>query len=208
LKSPAERRRMWLMAGGAGLLVLVLALLSVAAPGGGASENAVPAIRTSSGTVASPETPQQQAEPASGGSGGLSFSAGMIASLAWRLALVAVVLAGAVIGLRWWSRRAASPASTSGFVRVVDSLAISNGRSIHLVALGERVIAIGATTTTITMLDELTDEEAAQVLDPAARPAPQPIADFAAELFDTLRGARRSRGAAGKQEVVIGEGQA
>jgi flagellar protein FliO/FliZ len=198
---------MWLMAGGVGLLVLILALLSMAAPRGGAGGAAVPAIRTSSGAVEATGTAQAPAADQDTGSKGLSFSGGMIASLAWRLALVAVVLAGAVIGLRWWSRRAASPKSASGFVRVVDSLAISNGRSIHLVALGDRVIAIGATTTTITMLDELTEEEAAQVLDPAARPAPQPIADFAAELFDSLRGARRARSAKGKHEVVIGEAQ-
>ena len=117
--------------------------------------------------------------------------------LAWRLALVALVIAGAVVGLRWWGRKAMSPRSTTGFVRIVDTLAISNGRTIHLVALGNRVIVVGATAQQLAYLNELTGEESDDVLARLARnDETTNISGFAAEPFQSLRKENRGGGSA------------
>ncbi|MFN0146808.1 MAG: flagellar biosynthetic protein FliO [Dehalococcoidia bacterium] len=197
----ANRKRLWFIALGCGVLLVALLFVSAFAPDPHPGEQQ-PSI----------QTPGQQAAPASGpasstpakGSQGFSLGGADMVSLAWRLALAAVVIGGAIVALRWWGRRQSSPRSVTGFLKVVDTLAISNGRSIHLVALGERVIAVGATAQQISLLDELTDEEARQVLDDLARPQHQPIATFAAELFESLRNGRPR--APQQDEVVIGTG--
>jgi flagellar biogenesis protein FliO len=87
---------------------------------------------------------------------------------------------------------------------VVDTLAISNGRTIHLVALGDRVIAVGATAQQLTLLNELTEEEAATVLTENPRDAEQPLAAFAAELFQSMRrGGRQNR--PGSRQTITGD---
>ena len=135
---------------------------------------------------------------------GFSLGGGQLVSLAWRLLLVVIIIAVSITGLRWWGRKSSGPKSTTGFLRVVDTLAISNGRTIHLVALGDRVIAVGATAQQLTLLNELTEPEATKVLDDAARPDEQPISQFAAQLFEQMkRGTGRT--STPREEAVIGE---
>jgi flagellar biogenesis protein FliO len=204
LRTATDRRRLWFIAGGGVLLLLAFLFISAFAPNPhpGATE---PVVRTADNTSV-PLTSSSQSAPAAKAeksSGGFSFGGGDAVSLVWRLVLVAVVIGVAIVALRWWGRRQASPRSMTGFLRVVDTLAISNGRSIHLVALGDRVIAVGATTQQISMLDQLTDDEARQVLDESTRPQAQPLANFATELFESLRNGRPWRGH--EQDAVIGE---
>jgi len=97
--------------------------------------------------------------------GTVEFGAAELFSLLWRFALVGVAMAAAVAGLRWWTKRAASPRSTTGLMRVVDTLAVGNGRTIHLLALGERVLVVGATAQTLTYLTELDESTARRVLE-------------------------------------------
>ena len=84
----------------------------------------------------------------------------------------------------------------------MDTLAISNGRTIHLVALGDRVIAIGATAQQLTLLNELTEDEANRVFVDAAKPDEQPISQFAAQLFEQMK--RTAGRGATRSETVIG----
>lgn len=193
MNDPASRRRLtWLVAIGGALLIAVLCISFAApAPREAAGPTLVPAAEDAS--------PSPVEAPADGA--GFSLGPGDLLSLGWRLVLVAAVIGGSIVGLRWWARRMAAPRSTTGFLRVVDTLPIANGRTIHLLALGDRVIAIGATAQQITMLEALTPEEAASVLAAAdARRDPLPIGDFAAQLLESLR-RRESRAAA---EPVIG----
>ncbi|WP_322795803.1 flagellar biosynthetic protein FliO [Tepidiforma sp.] len=172
MNDPAARRRItWLVVIG-GCLLLAVLVISFAAP---------------DPSPASPTLVPGDAAPAEPASSGFSLGPGALASLAWRLALVVIVIAGSIIGLRWWARRMAAPRSTTGFLRVVDTLPIANGRTIHLLALGDRVIAIGATAQQITTLNELTPEEAARVLAEAERASPAPLGEFAAQLLESLR---------------------
>ena len=201
MKQPANRKRLWFIALGCGVLLLALLFVSAFAPDPhpGESQPSVqplaPTAVEADGRPAPPPSPSK-------GSQGFSLGGADAVSLAWRLLLASVVIGAAIVGLRWWGRRQSSPRSVTGFLKVVDTLAISNGRSIHLVALGERVIAVGATAQQLSLLDELSDDEARHVLDDVAHPPPQPIATFAAELFDSLRNGRRQ--APRQDEFVIG----
>jgi len=190
---PDRKRLLWFAAIG-GVVLAALLFVSMMAPSAHPGEES-PILRPQTTAAGSSATDEQltgrttvPAEADTGGGGGFSLSGGEAVSLAWRLALAAVIIGVSIVGLRWWGKRTQGPRSTTGFIRVVDTLAISNGRTIHLVALGDRVIAVGATTQQLTLLNELTDEEAADVL--TATPANgngQQLSTFAAELFASMR---------------------
>lgn len=189
MKDPRSRQRLFWLAGIGGVLLLAVLFVSLAAPSPGGKE-AEPVLRPSADAVTATPT------PASGS--GFHLGGQDLFSLAWRLGLVALVIAGSIAGLRWWGKRTSGPRSVTGFLRVVDTLAISNGRSIHLVCLGQRVIAVGATAQQLTLLNELNEEEASEVLAAVPRTGDQPLASFASELFRSMRlstagGARRPR---------------
>lgn len=192
MNDPAARRRLtWLLAIGGALLVAVL-FISIAAPArrDPPSPTLVPQNTTDQPAVEPPQS-------------GFSLGPGDLASLGWRLGLVVIVIAGSIVVLRWWARRIAAPRSTTGFLRVVDTLPIGSNRTIHLLALGERVIAIGATQQQITMLETLTPEEAAHVLTLArAQSEPLPLGEFAAHLIESLR--RHERRPTTPPEPIIG----
>ncbi len=185
MNDQANRKRLlWVVALG-GVFLLALAFISLFAPSNGTA--AAPLIRPGSAASQPAEVasqPQASTQPASGG---FSMGGGQLVSLAWRLALVVVIIAVSIVGLRWWGKRTAGPRSTTGFIRVIDTLAIGTGRTIHLVAMGDRVIAIGATAQQLTFLNELREEDAAGILTRTAQAAEQPLANFATELFQSMR---------------------
>ena len=199
MNDPKQRKKlMWALAIG-GVLIFSLVFITTFAPS--APSNATDPVIHLGAEPTAVATPT----PAATGSG-FSLGGGQAFSLAWRLALVAIIIAVSIIGLRWWGKKAAGPKSTTGFVRVIDTLAISNGRTIHLVALGDRVIAIGATAQQLSFLNELTPDEAAEVLVRAPSGADQPLAAFATELFQSMKRGGMSRRMA-RPEPVIGERQ-
>ncbi len=192
MNDPAARRRLtWIVVIGGVLLVAVLFIAS-AAPGGSPAQPQLPVL-----DPASTQTPP----PAE--SAAFSLGPSDLISLGWRIGLVIIVIAGSVGGLRWWARRMAAPRSTTGFLRIVDTLPVGNGRTIHLLALGDRVIAIGATQQQITPLEPLTPEEAARVLAAADTPRdPLPIGEFATHLLESIR--RSERAARPTRDTFIG----
>ena len=204
MNDPKLRRKLLWAAALGGVLLCSLLFISVLAPSNpGITES--PTIRSNEAggfVFDQPAETSQAADPKN--SEGFSLGGGELVSLAWRLLLVVIIIAVSITGLRWWGRKASGPRSTTGFLRVVDTLAISNGRTIHLVALGDRVIAVGATAQQLTLLNELTEPEATRVLDDAARPDEQPISQFAAQLFEQMK---RSTGRTStpREEAVIGE---
>lgn len=187
--STQRRRLLWIGVLG-GVLLLAIIFVSLAAPKTPSSTPDAPVLRAGDSTALA-TSPVATVTPASSGSG-FSIGGGQAVSLAWRLGLVAIIIAVSIAGLRWWGRKTSGPRSTTGFIKVVDTLAISNGRTIHLVALGDRVIAIGATAQQLTFLNELNEEESANVLTLTPRTADQPIAAFASELFQSMRGTRKA----------------
>lgn len=203
MKTQDNRRRMLWIGALCAALVGAVVFISAMAPKPPAENS--PSLRPSATeTTGITGVPDTSTEAASGG-GGFSVGGGQAASLILRLALVAVIIAGSIAGLRWWGKRSSGPRSTSGFLRVVDTLAISNGRSIHLVALGDRVIAVGATAQQLSLLNELTEDEAERVRTMTAVDPMQPLATFATELFHSMRGTQRENPPAPRNESVIGE---
>ena len=176
-----NRRRILLLCAVGGVLLLGLLFISLRTPAPGAPHSS-PVLRP----AGSAEVPASLEN----GSGAFSLGAGDIVSLAWRRALVIVILGVSVAGLRWWGRKSSGPRSPTGFLRVVDTLPIGNGRTIHLVSLGDRVIAIGATAQSVAFLTNLSDDESARVLAPSGGPAEQSLASFATELFQSMRRGR------------------
>lgn len=200
MNDPKTRRKLLWGAALGGVLLCSLVFITALAPStpGDARQ---PSIKTATAETLLLQAEEPQA--ASPGGSGFSLGGGDIVSLAWRLALVVVIIAVSIAGLRWWGRKAAGPRSTTGFLRVVDTLAISNGRTIHLVALGDRVIAVGATAQQLTLLNELSEDEATRILADAARPGEQPLSQFAAQLFESMK--RTTGRGATRNEAVIGQ---
>ncbi len=180
MNDPAQRRRIILLCAVGGLLLLGLLLVSLFAPSAHPGQTS-PVLRPDQATLANP--PSATADT---GSTAFRLGGGDLLSLAWRLGLVVIIIAVSIAGLRWWGRKTSGPRSATGFLRVVDTLPISSGRSIHLVALGARVIAIGATDHQVTMLADLGEEESAAVL--ATNDAPgQSLSGFATELLNSMK---------------------
>lgn len=210
-----QRKRMIWIAVLGGVFLLALLFISIAKPSNPSGAGVVvhpPAagadsLFASTATVAAGATPTANATatPASGVSSGFSLGGGQAFSLAWRLGLVIVIIAASIIGLRWWGKKTSGPRSATGFLRVLDTLAVGNGRTIHLVALGDRVIAIGATAQQLSFLSELTGDESSKLLESLANQPDQPIAAFASELFQSMRGNRSKGGPPHDSWQTIGD---
>lgn len=186
MNDPKTRKRLTWIAAMAGVMLCALLFVSTFAPSTpSAAESPVLRPADTTSLTGNPGTVADQ--PAADTSNGFSLGGGELVSLAWRLGLVIVIIAVSIVGLRWWGQKAAGPRSTTGFLRVIDTLAISNGRTIHLVALGDRVIAVGATAQQLTLLNELSEDEALRVLADASTASDQPLSQFAAELFQSMR---------------------
>lgn len=196
--APNRRRVLWLAAIG-GVLLLSVLFITLLAPSPNPASTA-PVIRTTGSAGEGADASSGDGETSSG----FSLGGGDMVSLGLRLGLVVIIIAASIVALRWWGRKTIGPKSASGFLRVVDTLAVGNGRSIHLVALGERIIAVGATAQQVSYLNELTDDEARHVLDLLPRPGEQSITGFAAELFHSMRGDSAGRRAL-TRETLIGE---
>jgi flagellar biogenesis protein FliO len=72
------------------------------------------------------------------------------------------------------------------------------------VALGDRVIAVGATSQQLTLLNELTEDEASRVFTETARPEEQPLGQFAAQLFEQMKRSTGRGSAPAQTETIIG----
>jgi flagellar protein FliO/FliZ len=181
-----RKRVLWLAGVGA---ALVLGILFVTVFAGSPSTGYDPGVslRPETGLQENTQSPPPQPVESDPQTQSFSLGAGDIVSLAWRLALVALIVAASLFALRWWARKTSGPKSQTGFLRVVDTLPVGNGRTIHLVALGDRVIVVGATQQSLGLLNELTPDEATQVMDEAVHAAEQPFGAFAGELMKNLR---------------------
>lgn len=204
MNDPKMRKKlMWAAILCGGLLVSLVFISTLAPTSPGEPSN--PVLRPGESTqTALQDTPAEETA-ADESTGGFSLGGGQLFSLAWRLLLVVGIIAVSIAGLRWWGRKQQGPKSSTGFLRVLDTLAISNGRSIHLVALGDRVIAIGATAQQLTLLNELSDAEAHRVMDDSATPDDAPISQFASHLFEQMK-RTTGRSAPPQSETVIGNG--
>jgi flagellar biogenesis protein FliO len=204
VNDPKTRKKLLWVAALGGAMLLSLVFISTLAPSAPHSGE-TPVIRTgdSGDLFLTQDSADDAPQPREAGSEGFSLGGGELVSLAWRLALVVLIIAVSIAGLRWWGRKQAGPKSTTGFLRVVDTLPVGQGRTIHLVAIGDRVIAVGATAQQLTLLNELTEAEAARVFADSARTDEQPLGAFATQLFEQMK-RTAGRGTSPRSETVIG----
>ncbi len=198
MKKEIDQRRLMLMIGAAVALLLIMLIVPRFKPSAHPGEDAVesPSIQSAttdsqasnegSGFTGVTGNASLEAEPEAGG-GGFSLGAGGAFSLIWRLGLVIIVIVSSIFGLRWWNQRVAGPRSATGYLRIVDTLAFQGGRSVHLVAVGERVLVVGATTNQLSFLTELEDDEAATILQHQDSSEETSVSAFAAQLFQSLK---------------------
>ncbi len=189
-----NRKRMMWLAGVGGALVLGILFVTMFAGGPSTGYDPGVSLRPEETSLAGVGQPASAAEePATPQTQAFSLGAGDIFSLAWRLALVAIIVAASLFALRWYARKTSGPKSQTGFLRVVDTLPVGSGRTIHLVALGDRVIVVGATPQSLGLLNELTPEESEGVLLESLHAHEQPFGAFAGELMKNLRHSNTAR---------------
>jgi flagellar protein FliO/FliZ len=126
----------------------------------------------------------------------------------WRLAGSLVLVLGLVWVTMWIARRVLKgrfPAGRVADIRVLDRVHLAPRRSIELVAVKDRILVLGVTDHSISMLTELTQEEYPEA-DPAPAPGPKSGAtaaaprDFWGETRRLLRGGLRMLRQVGRQE--------
>ena len=81
-----------------------------------------------------------------------------IVDLAIKLILVIGLLYATLLGIRWLQKhRGAKLEDGSTAVRVLETVGLTPGRSLYLVAVGEKTLLIGATDHQLSLLTELSD---------------------------------------------------
>ncbi len=117
-------------------------------------------------------------------------SSGYGAALAQTLVALALVCALAWWLLRWGGRRALGGFG-EGRVEVLERAPLDARRAVFLVRVGKRVLVVGASDQSLTLLAELRDDEL-----PPARPAtPGPFDGLAARWRGAASGGARDGGA-------------
>ena len=183
-----------------GVFLLALLFISIAKPSNPSGADVVVRPPTSgadslfaaTATVPASGTPAPTAtaSPASGVSSGFSLGGGqgfpwLGGSLLWSSSSPSR-LSGCAGGAKRRPahvvhRVSARPRHTRGRQRPHRSISV---------AIGDRVIAIGATTQQLSFLSELTGDESSKLLESLATQPDQPIAAFASRLFQSMRGNR------------------
>lgn len=75
-----------------------------------------------------------------------------------KLALVIGLLYGTLLALRWLQRRRGGRTEADGAtIHVLETVGLTPGRSLHLVAVGEKTLLIGATDHQLSVLTEIPD---------------------------------------------------
>jgi len=150
-----------------------------AQPSASASSTQNSALGTQNSAPAKPflsdyQDPQPQAAP----NGFLA-----ILSLAFKLGIVVALIYLTVLGLRYFSNRTRNAVLGSSAINVLEKTPLAQNRELYLVDVADRVLLLGATTTSIAMLTEITDPGALEEL----RNRPQPSLPSAEPFLNYLK---------------------
>lgn len=129
-----------------GAALLLMALLAGVALGRGLGAN---------DTESLPLNLDQQAAPEPGASPGSYLLRALLS-----LALVVCLIYAVYYGLRWWRGGLLRAREGEGIV-VLDHARLDGDKSVYVVALGDKVVVLGASGSDLRMLCELGEEEAA-----------------------------------------------
>ena len=142
----------------------------------GASGSAFALVATASSAFA--QSPEGDLQTGGGSSG---FGLGDVFNLGARLALVLLVIWGAVRAMRWYTRRMQGTGSggSTRQMQVLETRSLGPNRSLQLVRLGSRAVLVGVTPERISSLMAIDDAEEVERIvaaiegEVAARPLPR-----------------------------------
>ena len=106
-----------------------------------------------------------------------------VAGLAVKLAIVLGLIYLTVLGLRYFGNRTRRAVMGDSAISVLEKTPLAQNRELYLVDVADRVLLIGATTTNISMLTEITDPDAIEDL----RNRPQPALPSAEPFLNYLK---------------------
>jgi flagellar biogenesis protein FliO len=181
-----------------GFSMVVLLALSMSANSwaqGSRPTTAAPAPATSTaqatGTPASgiDERTLSLADPATGvaGNGGAAGSSSIVPYFL-RMVLVLGLVIAALYGIFALLRRSArNPEPADSYLRVLASVNIAAGRSIQVVALGDKAWLVGSTESSVNLIAAIDDKEVVDALALRAAASPEtPRKDFMSMLLGSL----------------------
>lgn len=112
-------------------------------------------------------------------------SAGLLTELVGKVGLAVVLALGAAAAFRWVHRGRASEGGSRARLTVVETAALAQNRTLHLVRIGRRKLLIGSTPNQVVMLADLAQEDLEDVA-AEAEAAPEPNRPFAQFLKPLL----------------------
>jgi flagellar biosynthetic protein FliO len=123
-----------------------------------------------------------------------------------RMILVLALVLGAIYLVMRLLRRAGRPkAQEDSSLRILASTSVGAGRALHVVSLGASAYLIGATDSSVSLIDKIDDKEFIDALTlRAATEAGAPKGDFAAVLGSLIGKAKGASGKAGRKAGAEG----
>jgi flagellar protein FliO/FliZ len=117
-----------------------------------------------------------------------------------RMILVLGLVIAAIYGLfALLKRKSGKPGDEDAFIRVIGSAQLATGKSVQVVALGDKAWFLGVSESAVTVISELEDRELIEAMVLRAQQSPQlPKKDFAAILSGLMRHRGAADGAAPK----------
>lgn len=105
-----------------------------------------------------------------------------IAGLLFKLAIVIGLIYLTVLGLRFVSKRGRVGLPGSGSINVLEKTALAQNRELYLIDVADKVLLLGATANSISVLSEITDADAIEELRTRPQPALPSAEPFLAYL--------------------------
>lgn len=165
-------------------------------------QNAPATPESASGAQAGTAAPVDEktltlADPGTGTPAGANTSS--ILPYIFRMVVVLALVIGAIYGLYVLLRRSSrSKASGDSYLRVLATTNLAMGRSVHVVALGDKAWLIGSTDAAVSPIAEIQDKELIDALALRAAESPEtPRREFGTMLMNLLgkKGTRSSTSA-------------
>lgn len=187
MKALAGNRVLWIVLGVALVAMLGFSAISSQQPAGGSrtstsAQASASAAPTASGAQDAASTPflaeyqDPQVQPAPNG-------ILTIVGLLFKLAIVLGLIYLTVLGLRFFSNKGRVGLPGSGAINVLEKTALAQNRELYLIDVADKVLLLGATANNISVLSEITDEEAIEEL----RTRPQPALPSAEPFLTYLK---------------------
>ena len=113
-----------------------------------------------------------------------------VVGLAFKLAIVVGLIYLTVLGLRYFGNRGRAVFMGHNAINVLEKTALAQNRELYLIDVADRVLLLGATTTNISVLTDISDPEAIEDLrnkPQPALPSAEPFLTYLKNVGDKVR---------------------